>query len=141
MTTKKIAIIIVSVVVGLGLLVLLFVGGIVGVALYSIGQSEAATEARQFLRNNDQLKAEIGEVKDFGSFPTGNVNIESGSGRSTINIKVIGERKEVNATVELTYRNNQPWRVVSASYVNDVGETVDLVSPPQTLLTVRKLAA
>lgn len=141
MTTKKIAIIIISVVVGLGLLGLLFIGGIVGVALYSIGQSEAANTARQFLRENEQLKAEIGEVKDFGSFPTGNVNVENGSGRSTINIKVIGERKEVNATVELTYRNNQPWRVVSASYVNDAGETVDLVSPPQTLKHVRKLAA
>ena len=141
MTTKKIVIIIVSVVIGLGLIGLLFIGGIVGTVLYSIGQSDAAKEARSYLRENEKLKQDIGEVKDFGSIVTGNVNVTSDSGEATINIKVIGERKEVNATVELTYRNNQPWKVISASYVNDAGETVELMAPSQTLKHVRKLAA
>ncbi len=141
MTTKKIVIIIVSIVVGLILLGVLFIGGLIGMVFYSIGQSEAANTARTFLRENETLKQDIGEVKDFGSFVTGSVNVENTSGTATINIKVIGEKKEVNATVDLSYRNNQPWRVVSASYVNDAGETVELVAPPQTSIQIPRLAA
>ncbi|HKO96639.1 MAG TPA: cytochrome c oxidase assembly factor Coa1 family protein [Pyrinomonadaceae bacterium] len=141
MTNKKIVIIIVSIVVGLGLLVVLFIGGIVGVALYSIGQSEAATTAKSFLRENERLKQDIGEVKDFGSIVTGNVNTENNNGTATLNIKVIGERKEVNATVDLTFRNGQPWRVVGASYTNDAGEVVELVPRSDTRIHIQKLAA
>jgi hypothetical protein len=141
MTTKKIVIIVVSIVVGLSLLVAIFIGGIVAVALYSIGNSEAATTARDFLRENETLKQDIGEVKDFGSIVTGSVNVENNSGKATINIKVIGERKEVNATVDLTYRNSQQWRVIAASYTNDAGETVQLVGTPQTTIQIPRLAA
>ena len=52
MTTKKIVLIIVTVVVVLGLLVALFVGAIVGFALYTVGNSEAAARSKDFLRKN-----------------------------------------------------------------------------------------
>ena len=129
MTTKKIVIIVISIVVVLGLIVAIFIGGIVGVALYSIGNSEAAETARTFLRNNERLKQDIGEVKDFGSIVTGNVDIKNRDGNATINIKVIGERKEVNASVDLAYRDGQPWRVMGASYKNDAGQTIELLNP------------
>jgi hypothetical protein len=56
---------------------------------------------------------------------------------------VIGERKEVNATVELIFRNGQQWRVTAASYKNEAGETVDLLNPYSTSSRkfVPKLAA
>jgi hypothetical protein len=82
MTTKKIVLIVGGVVVVLGFLVACFVGVIVGVALYSVGNSEAAARAKDFLRNNEKLKMDIGEVRDFGSIITGSVNYESGSGQS-----------------------------------------------------------
>jgi len=129
MTTKKIVIIVISIVVVLGLIVAIFVGGIVGIALYTIGNSEAAEAARTFLRNNERLKQDIGEVKDFGSIVTGNVDIKNRDGNATINIKVIGERKEVNASVDLAYRDGQPWRVMGASYKNDAGQTIELLNP------------
>ena len=141
MTTKKIVILVVSIVVGIGLLIAIFVGGIVGIALYSIGNSEAAETARTFLRNNEQLKQDIGEVRDFGSFVTGNVNIQNNEGNATINLKVIGERKQVNASVDLIYRNGRPWRVIAASYRNDSGQTVQLLDPYQTLNRALKVAA
>ena len=141
MTNKKILIIILGIVVGLGLLVVLFIGGIAGAVLYSIGQSEAATTAKSFLRENERLKQDIGEVKDFGSIVTGNVNTENNNGTATLNIKVIGEQKEVNATVDLTFRNGQPWRVVGASYTNDAGEVVELVPRSETRVHIQKLAA
>ena len=129
MTTKKIVIVVISIVVVLGLIVAIFIGGIVGIALYTIGNSDAAEAARTFLRNNERLKQDIGEVKDFGSIVTGNVDIKNRDGNATINIKVIGERKEVNASVDLAYRDGQPWRVTGASYKNDAGQTIELLNP------------
>jgi hypothetical protein len=131
MTTKKIVLVI-------GLIVVVVVGGIIGVAFYSIGRSEAAETARKFLRTNERLKQDIGEVKDFGSFITGNININNASGNATINLKVIGERQTVNASVDLVYRNGQPWRVVAASYQNDKGQTVELLNPYQGQILISK---
>jgi hypothetical protein len=141
MSTKKIVIIVISVVVGLALLVVIFVGGIVGIALYSIGKSEAADTARTFLRNNERLKQDIGEVQDFGDFVTGNVSIQNNDGNATVNLKVIGARKTVNASVDLVYRSGRPWRVVAASYRNDAGETVELLNPYDAQTSALKLAS
>ena len=141
MTTKKIVIVVISIVVGLGLIVTIFAVVIVGIALYKIGNSEAAETARTFLRNNERLKQDIGEVKDFGSFVTGSIDIKNRDGNATINIKVIGERKEVNASVDLAYRDGQPWRVIGASYKNDAGETVELFNPYEGRKRVPRLAA
>ncbi|MGH9927932.1 MAG: hypothetical protein ACREA9_01760, partial [Pyrinomonadaceae bacterium] len=75
------------------------------------------------------LKQDIGEVKDFGKFVTGSININNGDGTAELNLKVIGERKEVNASVELVSRSGNQWRVSAASYKNDAGETIDLLNP------------
>src|SRR4030095_1720796 len=129
MTTKKIVVIVIAVVVVLGLIGILFVGGIVGMVFYGIGNSEAANVSRAFLRENEKLKQDIGEVKDFGSWVTGNINVNNGDGRAELNFKVIGERKEVNATVELVFRGGNQWRVTAASYRNEAGDKVDLLNP------------
>ena len=129
MTNKKIVVIIVSVVVVLGLLGALFVGGIAWFAIRAMGNSDAAEAARTFLRNNEVLKRDIGEVKDFGWLVSGNINSTNGDGAAQLHLKVIGERKEVNATVELIYRSGRPWRVTAASYRNESGEVINLLNP------------
>jgi hypothetical protein len=129
MTTKKILLIIGAVVVVLGLLVVVFVGGIVGFALYQVGNSEAALKAKDFLRNSEKLKLEIGEIKDFGSIVTGSISLHNGNGEATVNLKVIGERKTVNASVHLVLVSGSTWRVSSASYVNASGQTIELLDP------------
>jgi len=129
MNTKKIIIGVISIVVVLGAIVAIFVGGIVGSVFYGIYNSEAANTSREFLRNNEQLKQDIGEVQDFGRFVTGNININSGVGTAQLNIKVYGSRKTVNANVELTYSSGRPWRVTAASYRNEEGQTVELLNP------------
>lgn len=141
MTTKKIVLIVVAVVAVLGLVVVLFVGGIVGFALYQVGNSEAAVKAKDFLRASETLKQDIGEVKDFGSIVTGGVNFSGGSGRATINLKVIGERKTVNGTVDLVLVSGNTWRVSSASYVNDSGQTIDLLDPYDSKILIPPLIA
>src|SRR2546430_7962180 len=110
MSTKKIILIIAGILAALGLIVALFVGGIVWFAFHTIAKSEAADTARTFLRNNEILKQDIGEVKDFGSFVTGNVNVQNTDGEASLHLKVIGEKRTVNATVDLSYRNNRSWR-------------------------------
>jgi hypothetical protein len=129
MTTKKIVLIVGSVVVVLAFLVSVFVGGIVGLALFQLGNSEAALKAKDFLRNSEKLKLETGEVKDFGSIVTGRFNVQGGNGEATLNIKVIGEQKTVNASVHLLLVSGSDWRVSSASYVNASGKTIDLLDP------------
>ena len=126
MSTKKILLIIGGIVLALGLIVVLVVVGISYFVFRTINESPAAETARTYLRNNDQLKQEIGEVKDFGWFVTGNVNISNGDGVATLYLKAIGEKGEANTRVDLGYRNNRDWRVTGASYTRD-GKTVDLM--------------
>jgi hypothetical protein len=141
MTTKKIVLIVVGVVVVLALLAAVFVGGIIGITLYQVGNSEAAAKAKDFLRNSDKLAADIGEVKDFGSIITGNVNFANNNGEATLHIKVIGERKTVNASVDLVFTNGSAWRVSAASYVNSSGQTIDLLDPYDTKVLIPLLTA
>ena len=139
MSTKRILVLVGVAVVAVGLLVVLFVGGIVGFALYTVAHSDAAITAKDFLRNNQRLKDDIGEVRDFGTLVSGSVNVHNSNGDATIGLKVIGERRTVNATVGLAYRDERPWRVVSASYINDDGRVVDLIGAYEALIQVRLL--
>jgi len=141
MTTKKILVVVLVVVVVLVSIVLIFAGGIVGFVFYQIGNSDAAEVARDFLRTNQKLKQDIGEVQEFGKFVTGNVSTSSGDGTATLNFKVVGQQKTVNASVELIYRNNRPWRVVQASYENEAGQTIDLLNPYESLNLIPRMAA
>jgi glutamate/tyrosine decarboxylase-like PLP-dependent enzyme len=131
MSTKKIILIIAGIVGVLALIVALFVAAIGWFVFRTIGNSEAAETARTYLRNNERLKQDIGEVKDFGSFVTGQVNVHNSDGEATLHFKVIGERRVVNATVDLSYRSNRNWRVTGASYERD-GQTIDLMRPYET---------
>jgi ABC-type lipoprotein release transport system permease subunit len=126
MSTKKILLIIAGIVLVLGLIVVLFVGGITYFVFRTITNSPAADTARTYLRNNEMLKQEIGEVKDFGWLVTGNINISNGDGVATLYMKAIGEKGEANTRVDLGYRSNREWRVTGASYTRD-GKTVDLM--------------
>ena len=128
MSTKKIVAIILGVLGVLCLIVALFVGGIAWFVFHTIGSSEAADTARTYLRNNEKLKQDIGDVKDFGSLVTGNINVSNGDGVATLYIKVIGEKRKVNARVDLSFRSNRNWRVTGASYDRD-GQTIDLMQP------------
>jgi hypothetical protein len=126
MSTKKIVLIIVGIVAVLGLIVALFVGGIAFFVFRTISHSEAADAARVYLRNNEKLKQDIGEVNDFGSIVSGNINVSNGDGVATLYLKVYGAKKAVNARVDLQYRNNRSWRVTDASYEGD-GKTIELM--------------
>jgi len=126
MSTRKIVLIIGSIVIVLGLIVALIAGGIVFFVFRTIGNSEAADTARTYLRNNEKLKQDIGEVKDFGWLVSGNINLSNGDGVATLYLKAIGEKGDAQTRVDLAYRANRAWRVTCASYTRD-GQTVDLM--------------
>jgi Cytochrome oxidase complex assembly protein 1 len=125
--TKKNIVIILSIVGVLALVIVLFVGTILGIVFYTISHSEAAQTAKSFLQTNERLKQDIGGVKDFGAIMTGSVKSSNNSGDATLYIKVIGERRTVNATVVLMYKAGRNWRVTEANYRNEAGETVELL--------------
>jgi hypothetical protein len=141
MTTKKILLMIGAVVVVLGFLVVCFVGAIVGFALYSLSRSEAAEHGRAFLRKNEKLQADIGPVKDFGRIVTGYAKLtDNNTSTATLHFKVIGERKTVNATVQLML-SNRVWVVTEAFYINSSGQGVELLNPYETKLRIPLLVA
>ena len=127
MTTKKLVIIVGSIVAVVVVLGALLVGGIIGVAFYSIGKSEAAETAKNFLRSNEKLTEEIGEVRDFGFFVTGNVKVDGSSGVARLHLKVVGAKSTVPATVDLAYTGGRDWRVTDASYESENGQTINLM--------------
>jgi hypothetical protein len=141
MTTKRIVLIVGGVVVVLALIVVCFAAGIVGFALYQIGNSQAATKAKDFLRQNEKIQVETGKIEDFGSIVTGSINLHSGSGEATINLKVIGERSTVNAKVDLVLVSGGTWRVSAASYVNGAGQTINLLNPYESKILIPRLIA
>jgi hypothetical protein len=140
MTTKKMLLMIGGVVVVLGLLVVCFVGAIAGFAWYSVSNSEAAARGRDFLRRNEKLQADIGPVKDFGSVVYGGFRISDNTSTATLDFKVIGERKTVKATVNLTL-SNRVWVVTAASYVNSSGQIIALLDPYESKIPIPRLVA
>jgi uncharacterized membrane protein YccF (DUF307 family) len=140
MTTKKILLMVGGVVVALGFLVVCFVGAIAGIVLYQVSQSEAAARSREFLRKNEKLQADIGPVKDFGSIVTGRISFGENTGVAILHFKVIGERKTVNANVNLVL-TNRIWVITEAVYVNSSGQTVSLLNPYDTKIPIPRLVA
>ncbi len=98
-------------------------------AFYTLAHSEAAQTAKEFLRHNERLKADVGDVQDFGWFVTGNINVNNSDGDATLRLKVIGTRRTTPATVKLAYRNGRAWRVAGATYEDANGQTVSLFDP------------
>ena len=124
MSTKKLVAIIVSVVAGIALLITLFAGAIVGVVFYSINNSGATQTAKEFLRGNEKLKQDIGEIKDFGYFVSGSIK----NSNASLHLKVVGERRTANASVDLIYKQDEKWHVTNASYKSESGQTINLLN-------------
>jgi hypothetical protein len=126
MTTRKWLLLVGGALAGVVIFVALFVGVIVGAVLYTIGESEAAQTAKDFLRRNEKLSADIGEVRGFGLFTSGTINTERADGSATLHLKVKGARRDADASVDLIYRHGRAWHVTRASYENEAGRTIEL---------------
>jgi archaellum component FlaG (FlaF/FlaG flagellin family) len=139
MTAKKIVQIVGSALAGLVVLMLVFLLAIVGFGLYTVKNSEPAEKAQDFLRKNEKLKQDIGEVKNFGNIVMASINDRDGNTEVTMKLKVFGERKTVNASVDLMLVQGNTWRITSASYVNANGQKIELLDPYDTKVLIPSL--
>jgi len=141
MTAKKIAFVVGMVLVVLAFLTTIFLIAIVFFGLYTVNNSEPAEKAKTYLRNNEKLKQDVGEVQNFGNIVTAAINDRNGNNEVTLKLKVFGEKKTVNASVDLMLVQGNTWRVTSASYVNSNGQTVKLLDPYETKVLIPSLTA
>lgn len=118
MSTKKAVLVAVGILSAVALVVALFAGAIIGFVFYTIGNSGAAQTAKTFLRQNEKLRREIGVVRDFGYFTTGDIKTQGSMGTAELRMKVFGATKTVNTTVDLAQGRGE-WRVVDAFYDDD----------------------
>ena len=135
MSKKKLLIILAVAVTVLALLGVVFVGAIAGVVFHSISSSEAADAGRAFLKSNERLRQQTGEVRDFGWLVTGSIKTQEAGGAATLNFKVIGERRTLDTSVNLIYKEGYGWRAGGASYRDDAGKTVELLDSYGTATT------
>jgi thioredoxin 1 len=125
MSTKKAVLVAIGILSAVALVVALFAGAIVGFVFYTIGNSGAAQTAKTFLRRNEKLRREIGEVRDFGYFTTGDIKTQGSMGTAELRMKVFGATKTVKTTVDLAQGRGE-WRVVDAFYDDASGQRVFL---------------
>jgi hypothetical protein len=135
MTAKKIVQIVGGALVGLLVLMFVFLLAIVGFGLYTVKNSDSTEKAKDYLRKSEKLKQDIGEVKDFGNIVTASINDRNDNTEVTLKLKVFGEKKTVNASVDLMLVQGNTWRVTSASYINSNGEKIPLLDPYDTKVT------
>jgi hypothetical protein len=141
MKAKKIVFIIGSVLTVLMVLTAIFVVAIVYFGLYTVNRSEPAEKAKAYLRNNEKLKQDIGDVQNIGNIDTVGINDRNGDSEVTLKLRVYGANKTVNATVNLMLVQGNAWRVTSASYVNSNGQTVKLIDPYESKVLIPRLIA
>jgi hypothetical protein len=133
-------------VVGVGLTALLVLGtifvlAIVYFGLYTVNNSELADKAKAYLRSNEKLKQDIGDIQNIGNIETAGISDRNGNSEVTLKLKVFGEHKTVNAIVNLMLVPGNTWRITSASYVNSNGQSVNLLDPYDTKVLIPSLTA
>jgi archaellum component FlaG (FlaF/FlaG flagellin family) len=141
MNTKKVVFAVGTVLGVLAVLTAIFFVAIVFLGLYTVKNSESAEKAKTYLKNNEKLKQDVGEIKNFGNIVMASINERNGNTEVTMKLKVFGERKTVNATVNLMLVQGNAWRVTSASYVNSNGQTISLLDPYDTKVLIPSLTA
>lgn len=89
----------------------------------------AADAAKEFLRSNAVVKARIGEIRDFGWFPNGTVEVTNGRGKAHLAFSLKGTNGNGRATVDLSKKNGGDWQVTGAILV--VGTREYILKRPQ----------
>ena len=74
--------------------------------------SDAYKVAILEIEQNEEIITESGGIKDYGMMPTGSINISNGYGEAQLEIKVIGNEKDMNVGVYLTKPPNGEWKLI-----------------------------
>jgi len=72
--------------------------------VYKLGISE--------IEKNEQIIAETGGIKGYGMMPTGRIDIINGHGQAQLEIKVLGNIKDLNVGLYLVKEVNESWKLI-----------------------------
>jgi uncharacterized RDD family membrane protein YckC len=100
-------------IIGIGIIFFVFIFSFVASSLKT---SNAYKLAITEIENNKEINQTVGEIIDYGWMPTGNVSIKNGEGSATYDIKVIGEKEEMNVQVELIKPKDGNWEITRFNY-------------------------
>ncbi|MFD2697935.1 RDD family protein [Mesonia sediminis] len=78
----------------------------------SMKSSDAYKTAISEIEQNQEIITDVGGIKKYGMFPTGGVSVKSGYGEANLEIKVIGNEKEISVNAYLTKEPNEEWKLV-----------------------------
>jgi hypothetical protein len=116
-------------------IILLLLGGGIAAAVYfgyhkietKLKSSEAYTVALNRLKENEEVKSELGEIKDTG-FPLGAYDEKAdGSGGAAFFMSVQGTK--ANGRYEVTLvRRNSVWRLMKGTLRTDSGKTIEVAN-------------
>ncbi|MDO5637538.1 MAG: RDD family protein [Myroides sp.] len=95
--------------IGVGVAFFMFVFLFVGSA---IKNSDAYKVATKEIEQNKEIINETGGIKGYGMMPTGNISISNGQGQAQLEIKVLGNTKDLNVSVYLEKEPNGQWKLI-----------------------------
>ncbi|WP_177764456.1 RDD family protein [Flavobacterium sp. I3-2] len=95
--------------IGVGVTFSVFVFLFAGSAMKN---SDAYKVATKEIELNKEIIAETGGIKGYGMMPTGNVSISNGQGQAQLEIKVLGNKKDLNVSVYLEKEPNAEWKLI-----------------------------
>ncbi len=61
---------------------------------------------------NQEILEETGGIKGYGLLPSGNITISNGKGDAQLQIKVIGDKKDIEVNVHLTKEIDGQWMLL-----------------------------
>lgn len=95
--------------IGVGVTFFVFIFLFAGSALKN---SDAYKVATKEIEQNKDIIAETGGIKGYGMMPTGNVSISNGQGQAQLEIKVLGNTKDINVSVYLEKEPYGEWKLI-----------------------------
>mgnify|MGYP006201143741 FL=1 len=64
------------------------------------------------IEQNKEIINETGGIIGYGMLPSGNVSVVNGYGEAQFEIKVLGNKKDLNVTVYLVKEREGQWKLV-----------------------------
>jgi len=99
--------------VGVGLIIFILFVRILFVII--IPQTDAYEVAKNYIKQSETIKNQLGEVKGFGLIPLGGIQKSSDAngvkGSASLKIIIKGERKFKEVSVEVIKKANSDWKV------------------------------
>lgn len=94
---------------GVGIAFFIFIFLFVGSAMKN---SDAYKLAIEEIEKNEEILLETGGIKGYGTMPTGSIHTSNGSGEAQLEIKVLGNERDLNIGVYLIKEPNGEWELI-----------------------------